>query len=195
MSIDPTQRADLPESALFLAPAYPREGRTNRSDLCGTARMWLGNHQWFRSTMPRIDGTLAALDPLEADAQVFVRSISGSMQSLLGGLEGHHGVEDAHYFPAFRNAEPRLGAGIDVLDADHTFIHGAIENLVGSTNRVLAEFGGAVPTAGAARGHLRDDFRAELSRFFAALTRHLDDEEDLVIPYLLHRNGAQALAA
>lgn len=185
----------MPDAALFLAGAYPRADRAQHRDLCSTGRAWLGNHRYFRDAIVRLDGTLAALDPFGLNTRSFSDDVSLQVQRLLGGLSGHHRVEDDHYFPAFRAAEPRLGTGFDVLDADHHFIHGAIVCLSETAVRVINEFAGPVPTLGAARGHLRDDFLDEVRRFGAAMTRHLDDEEDLVIPFLLQRNGAASLAA
>ena len=195
MSTDPTQRIDLPESALFLVPQFPREGRYSRSDLCRTAQICLGNHRYFRQLLPQIDASLAAHDPFASGGRAFSDELSRQMNSLLGGLEGHHGVEDDYYFPEFRRAEPRLGPGFDVLDADHTFIHDAIVRLSETAVPVIGEFAAPVPTPGSVRGHLRDDLRGALASFEASLVRHLDDEEDLVIPFLLHRNGAERLAA
>ena len=41
------------------------------------------------------------------------------LQTLLGNLHGHHQIEDHHYFPVFRQAEPRLAAGFGLLANDH----------------------------------------------------------------------------
>ncbi len=185
----------MPEESFFLTGVYPRAGRAQHPDLCSTARNWLGNHVYFRALLPRLDASLGALSPFDVEGRQFADELSRQMNSLLGGLEGHHGVEDAYYFPEFRRAEPRLGRGIDVLDNDHHFIHDAIVGLSETAVKVIHEFSAPLPTPGALRGHLRDDLRDELRRFETALTRHLDDEEDLVIPFLLHRVGAASLAA
>lgn len=101
---------------------------------------------------------------------------------LLNGLDEHHQVEDFHYFPVFRRAEPRLAAGFELLERDHAALHTAIGGIVLRANAVL--------TAQTDSASLRDD----LARFHDAhvelgreLLRHLDDEEDLVIPLLLER--------
>lgn len=195
MATDPTLRGAMPEASLFLTDAYPRADRAQHRDLCSTGRAWLGNHGYFRDLIVSLDGTLARVDPFSLNTRAFSDELSLKVQRLLGGLSGHHRVEDEHYFPAFRAAEPRLGVGIDVLDADHHFIHGAIVSMSETAVRIINEFAGPIPTPGATRGHLRDDFRNEVRHFGAAMTRHLDDEEDLVIPFLLHRNGAAPLAA
>jgi hypothetical protein len=101
----------------------------------------------------------------------------------LGGLEEHHQVEDLHYFPVFRRAEPRLAPGFELLEHDHAALHTAIGGIIERANAVLV-----------AENPDSASFRADLARFHDAhvelggeLLRHLDDEEDLVIPLLLER--------
>jgi hypothetical protein len=88
----------------------------------------------------------------------------------------------------FRRAEPRLAAGFELLERDHEALHTAIGGMVLRANAVLT-----AEVTDSAR------FRADLARFHDAhvelgrdLLRHLDDEEDLVIPLLLER-GEHAL--
>ena len=87
----------------------------------------------------------------------------------------------------FRRAEPRLAPGFELLENDHAALHTAIGGIVERANAVLT-----------AEHADRAGFRAGLARFHDAhvefgrgLQRHLDDEEDLVIPLLLER-GEQA---
>ena len=47
----------------------------------------------------------------------------------LGHLHGHHRLEDQHYFPAMRRAEPRLDKGFDLLAADHERIDASVREL------------------------------------------------------------------
>jgi hypothetical protein len=103
-------------------------------------------------------------------------------------LEQHHQVEDHHYFPLFRRAAPRLAPGFELLEGDHAALHTAIGGVIERATAVLAS-----EAAGP------DQFRADLARLRdtqiglgRALIRHLDDEEDLVIPLLLER-GEQLL--
>ncbi|MGH6902255.1 MAG: hypothetical protein ACREIR_05900 [Geminicoccaceae bacterium] len=78
-----------------------------------------------------------------------------------------------------RLPESRLAA--ELLERDHEAMHTTILGIVERANVVL----GKEDTVG---------FRAEVARFYDAhvdlgrnLLRHLDDEEDLVIPLLLER--------
>ncbi|MGH6898093.1 MAG: hemerythrin domain-containing protein [Geminicoccaceae bacterium] len=125
-------------------------------------------------------GTEAALDE-RSEAADFKPWLVQHLRWSLGGLEEHHQVEDFHYFPIFRRAEPRLAPGFELLERDHEAMHTTILGIVERADVVL----GKEDTVG---------FRAEVARFYDAhvdlgrnLLRHLDDEEDLVIPLLLER--------
>jgi hypothetical protein len=127
---------------------------------------------------------LKTAHPELAEAADFKPWLVQHLRWSLGGLE-HHQVEDLHYFPVFRRAEPRLAAGFALLERDHCALHTAIGSIVERANVVLT----AESTGGA-------QFRADLARFRDAhvalgrdLLRHLDDEEDLVIPLLLERGA------
>lgn len=88
--------------------------------------------------------------------------------------------ESGHYFPLMRTVEPRIGAGLDLLDRDHDAIHGVLERLF----QTALGFHRAVTAPSTdARDHA-----ARLSDAIEAagppLLRHLDDEEDIVIPLI-----------
>jgi hemerythrin-like domain-containing protein len=147
------------------------------------ARFWLERHQQFR----RLDrllrtGAEAALEG-SVDPAELKPWLARHLQIFLWQLEDHHRVEDLHYFPAFRRVEPRLAPGFELLEGDHRALHLALGGIVEVANRVLRQ-------DGVDRAH----FAAELARFHEGevelgrtLVRHLDDEEDLVVPLLLER--------
>lgn len=55
------------------------------------------------------------------------RSLIPALQSFLQHLDGHHRIESGQYFPMMRKIEPKIGAGIDLLDRDHDAIHETLE--------------------------------------------------------------------
>lgn len=77
--------------------------------------------------------------------------------------------------------------GFEILDADHHLIHEALERnaeTAGAFLRALAE--------GEDRQRFAADAYAdENARLVAMLTRHLDDEEDLIIPLILDRGDRE----
>ncbi|WP_348630710.1 hemerythrin domain-containing protein [Mesorhizobium sp. M8A.F.Ca.ET.208.01.1.1] len=103
-------------------------------------------------------------------------------------LDGHHNVEDYQYFPAFAKAEPRLKRGFDILDADHHTIHEGLERNAEAANAFIR----TLQESEDKQRFAADAYADENSRLIAMLTRHLADEEDLIIPLILDR-GDRAL--
>ena len=107
------------------------------------------------------------------------------LRYFLSGLEGHHQIEDHQFFPLFGAAEPRLATGFDVLERDHEVIHQSMDEARAAANAFLV--------ADLADRDLPHEVRRPLRRrggcaACAALLRHLDDEEDLIIPLILERS-------
>ncbi|TDQ43593.1 nitroreductase/quinone reductase family protein [Actinorugispora endophytica] len=85
-------------------------------------------------------------------------------------LEFHHTSEDAHMFPTLAAQHPHLAGAIDRLRAEHR----TVERIQGELSALLADIGSADPGR----------FRAELDRMSEELTKHLDYEEEVLIPVL-----------
>ena len=113
--------------------------------------------------------------------------LAARLRLYLGELDLHHNVEDVHYFPLFRSWDARLGRGFDILDGDHRQIHAMIA-LLASTAQDLHL---AVQTKADGRGPL-ERLAARWEDLTTALGRHLDDEEDLVLPLLLDHGDPEA---
>jgi iron-sulfur cluster repair protein YtfE (RIC family) len=182
----------LSEELRFLARQHPRESWPGHANLGTLARFWLQRHAAFRELDQIIrSGSQDALDQRH-DPDRLRAWLGRHLQLLLWQLEEHHQVEDLHYFPVFRQIEPRLAPGFEVLERDHAALHAALGVIVQRANAVLAPGTG---DAGAFRGHLERYLQAQRA-LGQSLLRHLDDEEDLVIPLLLERGeGALASAA
>jgi hemerythrin-like domain-containing protein len=98
---------------------------------------------------------------------------------LVQDLLGHHQIEDDAYFPQMVQLERRLGRGFDILDRDHHALDALLDGFVKSANQALQ-----AKDSRAAAGR----FREGLMPFERQLIRHLQDEEDLIIPVILkHR--------
>jgi hypothetical protein len=109
------------------------------------------------------------------------------LRGLIASLLGHHQIEDHHYFPAFRRAEPRLAAGFDRLEADHVEIASDVRAALTALAELRAVVESAAGQADAAFAAQR--FVAAGSELCGHLRRHLTDEESLVVPLLIeHRN-------
>ena len=177
---DLASREGLPDALRTLLDEYPRSGWQTHANFAGLVAFWLERHMMFRKLceMLRSDAEQASdgnLDPRSMQARL---SRFGGM--LVQQLHGHHQIEDMHYFPVLSRQETRLQRGFDILDKDHHALDGLLDRFTRSANGVLQ--GQAEP------GH----FREEVLSFEALLKRHLEDEEDLIVPVIL-KHGADEL--
>lgn len=121
-----------------------------------------------------------------ADPNGLHRALIPLLQAFLQHLDGHHRVESGHYFPAFRTLEPRIAEGIDLLDRDHDAVHAHLEAMLNAGRAFHMAVSAGAPDAADAAHRLADALDAALP----ALARHLDDEEDIVIPLLALKGEA-----
>lgn len=178
---DLATRSGLPDALRVLLLDYPRDIWTSHRNFDGLTRFWLNRHLLFR----RVLGDLRAggegfLDGA-ADPQAHARETAQRMGFLLNGLHGHHQIEDSHYFPQLAALEPRIASGFELLDADHHALDAHIHALAADTNALLRAIRDGAPGRSEA-GALHD----RLVGFSGFLERHLTDEEDLVVPVILH---------
>lgn len=183
MSFDLDERRGWPDEWLVLLERHPRD--TWRTSSSAVAHFWLERHDAFRRQGAAVaalagDYRTSRLTPAELAARS-----APVLWSLLAPLDGHHQIEDFHYFPYFRETEPRLAAGFESLERDHVVLHASIEDVVRRFNALTAA---AEQDAMSSAQHRAADAYIDASlQLERRLTRHLDDEEDLVIPVMLER--------
>lgn len=176
-------RTGLPEALLVLARDYPRDLWASHRNFDGLTRFWLQRHMMFRDLHRRLVGLSRDYLDNRVEARAMVRQTVHLGGMFLRELDGHHRIEDHHYFPQMAGLEPRIERGFALLDADHHHLEAALADLAGRMERMLQaltadrpsgtrDAAGAVETGLAALGGLLD--------------RHLEDEEDLVVPVILH---------
>lgn len=124
-----------------------------------------------------------ALDPRGLHA-----ALIPTLQAFLQHLDGHHRVESGHYFPQFRLIEPRIQSGLDLLDRDHDAIHAHLDALYHSAIAFHQAVAAQSPDAPDRANRLAD----VLDGAAPGLIRHLDDEEDIVIPLMILKGGPEA---
>jgi iron-sulfur cluster repair protein YtfE (RIC family) len=181
-------RSGWPEELRVLMARFPREQWQGHANLGEMARFWLSRHAMFRELSGNIAEITAAFRSGELPAADFPRQLVPRLQFMLSQLNVHHQIEDLHYFPIFRAAEERLARGFDVLEGDHHAIHADMAATADAANallRALADKSDALKGAG-------DDYAQASGRLIKGLNRHLDDEEDLIVPLILDR-GEDAL--
>ena len=188
MNPDLDTRSGLPDDLRFLLERYPREQWTRHANLGQMARFWLDRHNMFRDLGGALrDATekfrQGALAPAE-----FQGWFAPRLQFFLQQLNEHHHVEDFHYFPVFHAAEARLGRGFELLEKDHEILHAGIQQSADAANEFLRNLHADKDRQQRAAGGYAD----VNERLLKHMLRHLDDEEDLIIPLILDR-GEEAL--
>lgn len=179
----PGRRRGWPAELRLLLDRHPRAGWDSNPDLGMTARFWLDRHAAFRQLGRALQDALADFRRGGTSAEDFQGPFAQRLQLFLGELHGHHQVEDFHYFPLFRRAEPRLAAGFDVLAQDHETLHADLLATAEAANALLQ----ALARDPAAAEGPAEAYAAASDRLLEGMLRHLDDEEDLVIPLLIER--------
>ena len=179
-------RDRLPDALRVLVEEYPRDAWEENAGFNALIRFWLDRHLMFRRITERLTAeTEAALDG--GDPARFAQALSRLGSTLVGELQMHHRIEDAHYFPVLASKEAKVARGFEILDSDHHILASRLETFVTEANTVL--------------GGLRDSkdpktliagFGGGLSGLDRLLDRHLQDEEELVVPVIL-KHGAAGL--
>lgn len=181
-------RKKLPDDLRFLVEKYPRETWEGHANIGDMARFWLQRHDMFRELSGMLQKSVGDYREGLLQPPEFARWFAPRLRFFLQQLHGHHEVEDLHYFPVFARAEPRLQRGFDILDSDHHVIHDALERN-GETARAFLM---ALQQDDDAKRFAADAYADENARLIEMLTRHLYDEEDIIIPLMLDR-GEESL--
>ena len=179
-------REGWPADLRLLIDRYPRGVWQGHANLGAMAQFWLSRHDMFREIGMALEEATTAFRNGTATAQDFRAWFPPRLQFFLQQLNAHHQVEDLHFFPVFQAAEARLAHGFDVLESDHHTIHRSIERAVETANAFLrtpVNHADPLRAAGDAYAVCNDVLLQQLRR-------HLNDEEDLIVPLILDRTEA-----
>lgn len=177
-------RDRLPDALRVLLEDYPREAWEADPGFGGLVQFWLQRHLMFRRMMELMSTeTETMLDGGEAAR--FGQAVSQIGSRFVGELQMHHQIEDAHYFPVLAAHDPRIRKGFEILDKDHHALDGHLAGFVSSANAALQGLSSAEDPK-----RLVSGFQDELARLTALMDRHLEDEEELVVPVILAHGTA-----
>ncbi|WP_438950345.1 hemerythrin domain-containing protein [Psychrobacter submarinus] len=96
-------------------------------------------------------------------------------------LHQHHGVEDDGFFPEFVSMYPKLAPAFEILGHDHEYLNELLDKLqIQNDQLARSEVEGKA---------LAEELHDTLVKVTDLLKQHLTDEEDLVIPILVLRQG------
>lgn len=180
-------RRELPADLRYLLERYPRTQWQAHANLGDMAQFWLQRHDMFRELGGMLGSSVSDYREGRLEAQPFASFFVPRLQFFLQQLHGHHQIEDLHYFPVFTRAETGLKRGFDLLDSDHHVIHDALDRNAHGANAFLGKLGEGRDAARFAA----DSYAKDTEDLVAMLLRHLEDEEDLIIPVILDRGEDQ----
>jgi hemerythrin-like domain-containing protein len=182
------RRTGWPDDLRVLVARYPREQWDAHANLGEMARFWLSRHAMFRELSRAIEQITTEFRAQVMPPAEFARQFVPRLQFMLDQLNVHHQIEDLHYFPIFRAADTRLARGFDVLEGDHHHIHADMARTAENANALLQALRADVDTL----RQCSDAYADSSGALIKGLIRHLDDEEDLIVPLILDR-GEEAL--
>lgn len=173
-------RDGLPDALRVLLAEYPRDLWATDPGFDGLIRFWLDRHMMFRRIVADMLGDARRLVDLQLDPAQYASRLSRYGGMFVNGLHEHHTIEDTHYFPKLSSKDQRIAAGFAILDKDHHDIDEHLNAFVASANGIL---------------NLRDKpqemrdlvgrFETEMIGLERLLDRHLNDEEELIVPVIL----------
>ncbi|MGN8200018.1 hemerythrin domain-containing protein [Salinisphaera sp. RV14] len=175
-------RETLPPRIAFLREHYPKSRWQVHGNYGELAAFWLEVHDSLRAQGGALQRMTREFREGESGgASAFQRSFMPRLGRYLQHLEGHHHIEDGHYFPRFRALDRRMRLGFDLLENDHEIIHAAVLRVADSARAFMQ----ALARGEDAGRFAADDYIAGADRLLTLLGQHLTDEEDLVIPAML----------
>jgi hypothetical protein len=182
VSDDLDRRDGWSKQLSFLLEKHPRA--TWPRGHSASVEFWLGVHERLRRDCAGLEA--ASHDHGGAPARLAVVA-APRLHGLVAAMHGHHQIEDFQYFPAFRRTEPRLTRGFDLLERDHADLRRVVD-------AALAALAGL--RSAAERSTEPATLRLAAERYAGAaaalcrgLVKHLEDEEDLVVPLLIEHRG------
>ena len=188
MAADSDLQRQWPAERDVLLKRHPRERWASHGSL--DVAFWLEVHRRFRHECAALDGLADDYRQQRLPARELAIVAAPRLIGLLTDLRGHHQVEDFHYFPVFRELAPQLTSGIDVLEHDHEELDQdalAARNALRELRAALAA--GDADTRGTTAALAAQQYVTAVSRLCLRIGRHLNDEEDLVVPLLLEQEA------
>lgn len=173
---------DMPREMRILLKEHPRETWDAHPGFKEKTKNWLGAHQMFRQLGGIIRTETESFLDKSRDADDLATRLAYYGDMMVRNLHGHHGWEDHSYFPELMAADPRFEAGLEILEKDHQELDVVLERFSKSANRIiqLADLDPKQAYGEAGGVH------SIAETIEAFLARHLNDEEELAVPIILH---------
>lgn len=172
----------LPNEMQILLDKYPRKAWEAHPNFKQATQNWLGAHKMFRALSKAVREDAELFLDKKIDPRNYAAKLSYRGNALVGNLHGHHGWEDYSYFPELSAADPRFDSGLQTLENDHVVLDEVLNDFTDAAIRTL--------------DLIKSDEKAafdEIGKVYEGaqfieklLTRHLQDEEELAVPIIIH---------
>jgi len=169
-------RKGLPDAMRQLLMEFPRTSWENHENLGELARFWLERHLMFRRLLAVLTTDLQGFRDQNMDFETYVPRLSRMGGMLLDQLKGHHHIEDTHYFPQLVALDLKVDGAFALLETDHGAMDGLLHGFATSANQVMT---------GGENGDFSGALYDTLTGFDRLLDRHLNDEEEIIVPLIL----------
>ena len=167
------QRTGLPDALRVLLSDYPRDVWEAHPDFNGLVQFWMQRHMMFRQLIKILSEDAQSFADGDVAFEGYAPRLRHYAGTLLNELHGHHQIEDQHYFPQLVGLDARVSRGFELLETDHEAMDRLLHGMAEGANSVLQ--GGDI-----------GPFVDRIDLFAGLLERHLTDEEEIVVPVILH---------
>lgn len=172
----------LPDEMQILLDKYPRETWNAHPNFKQATKNWLGAHKMFRALSEAVRQDAEQYLDKQINPQDYAARLSYRGNALVGNLHGHHGWEDYSYFPELSAADPRFDSGLQILENDHLILDKVLNDFTDAAIRTLEYIESDEKAAFDKVGKVYEG-----AQFIEnLLTRHLQDEEELAVPIIIH---------
>ncbi len=183
-------RDGLPQEWKFLLEKHPRDSWKSNTQLGEHTKFWLSIHRHFRIMGALLTSQSNAYREGQIDSDTFRTNMAPRLQQFLQTLDHHHRIEDGVFFPKFMAAEKRLIKGIELLEEDHHTIDAEVHHMISVANALLQ----TEPADSEGLKRNGESFAISSDRIVKLLDRHLDDEEEIVVPLMIDRGEVELMS-
>ncbi len=175
-----TQRACLPDNIQQQLLPLSRQDWSKHPAYSGSAAFFISYHGNLISTINSLVSSLEALLHSRAPKGFSLSLLQPVLRSgiyLVEKAHHHHQIEDRSYFPQFRKRLPQFATAMDLLDGDHLVLDEALHHFKQTIQQAYGQT------------HLAQTYVTDLHEqaklLQKVLARHLQDEEEIIIPIFL----------
>ena len=157
-----------------------RQDWSKHPAFAGSAAFFIAYHGNLLNTINNLVSQLETLIQLNQSKGYSPTQLQPVLRSglyLVEKAHHHHQIEDASYFPQFRKMLPQFSTAMDLLDDDHLVLDEALHRL---KHTIQQAYGQALLSS-----YYVADLYQQAKVLKKVLARHLQDEEEIIIPIFL----------